>query len=151
MNRKHVDKPHKSITTEQVAKLTNTLTRADVEGFAKTLDALRASDLIPEGLKINLAEAFDKLAELDEAGETDILAPSLITVWLPRLLNVSEPMSEDSPLFPVTGELRRALDADAKRCCRTPHNQVIAILETHFGLNDCSLKFGNKERAGGGR
>ena len=142
--RKSNHKSHSPITTEQVAKLTGTLTRADIEGFAKTLDALRGSDLIPERLRINLAEAFDKLAELDEAGETDILAPSLIKVWLPRLLYVSGPVegefeADDSPVFPVTDELRAALDAEAERCFRTPHNQVIAILEAYFDLNDCSL------------
>jgi hypothetical protein len=140
---------HKSITTEQVAKLTDTLTRADIEGFARTLEALRSNEAIPERLRINLSESLDEICKLDAAGDTDQLSPRFLMVWLPPLLNVSDPLkgefeANDSPMFPVTDALRDALDADAKRCCRSPHNQVIAILETYFDLNDCRLKGSNK-------
>ena len=149
MSKKHEHKPHQSITTEHVAELTDTLTRADLDGFAKTLDALRDSKRIPEKTRIHLAEAFDQLAELDEAGDTDILSPPIIKIWPPRLLPAIEPApdeieSDDAPVFPVTAELQAALEADARRCCRTPHNQVIAILEAYFGLNDGKLKGSNK-------
>lgn len=46
------------------------------------------------------------------------------------------------PPIPLSAELREALQADAKRCCRTPKNQALAVLEAYYSLNTSDLFIG---------
>jgi hypothetical protein len=59
------------------------LTMTDIQGFAKTLEAIRQSKAIPNRIKTTLAQTFDEIRELDKSGDTDPLSPRFVSLWPP--------------------------------------------------------------------
>ncbi|MBI3653677.1 MAG: hypothetical protein HY231_21810 [Acidobacteria bacterium] len=73
---------------KKAAEPITTPTVADIEGFARTLEALRSSESVPEILRQNLSEAVDEIYNLEAADETDPLSLPVLTVWLPKILKM---------------------------------------------------------------
>ena len=64
------------------------ITMADIDGFNRVIEAIRASGRLPEDLERQLLEAFDNIIAIAVPDGPDLMLPQFVAIWLPAFLNV---------------------------------------------------------------